>query len=247
MGPGSSRKDAINQASTATAGSFRAFEQLEMLGLLLGRPERASRILARPIVFDSLQALGAWATEQAELVEGLTSDLGVLVHYAGLIRVMGGDTRGLPIARTAAGICSFRDIARRRDLPSEVLLHEEHWGGYQCQDLPENGIAVGFGRMRTLYDVQPKTDPKMRADHPRWTQYWMSLWGAVIEAIAQAWGVPLQEVLEVSEISSKRSDGAHGQEVPEVWTTQIDRIRNPRFRGSPALAERQSPVADLTR
>ena len=31
----------------------------------------------------------------------------------------------------------------------------------------------------------------------------MSLWGGTIEAIAQAWAVPLQDVLEASEIAEK--------------------------------------------
>ena len=33
-------KDILNQASAVTAGSFRAFEQIEMVGVLLGRPKR---------------------------------------------------------------------------------------------------------------------------------------------------------------------------------------------------------------
>ncbi len=137
-------------------------------------------------------------------------------------------TPALPIARTASGLCSYQDIFLCRDLPNEVVLHEEQWGAFLSENLAENAIAVGSGRMRTLYDVQPESDPQKRADHPRWSQYWMSLWGAVIEAIAKAWGVPLQEVLESSEISSKSSDGANGAEFPKVWTTKVDRIRNPR-------------------
>ena len=226
--PGGSTKEPINQASAATAGSFRAFEQIETVGLFVGRPNQVARFTARPIAFDCPQALAVWATEQAGLVPQLTNDPMVLMHYAGLIRVLGGTTCGLPIARTARGRCSFDDIARRRDLPDEVLLYEEYWGTGGGQELPENAIGVGNARMKTLYDVIPAHDPMRRANHPRWTQYWMSLWGAVIEAIAKAWGVPLQAVLESSEISSSRSDGLDSAEFPKKWVTKIDRIRNPR-------------------
>jgi hypothetical protein len=60
----------------------------------------------------------------------------------------------------------------------------------------------------------------------------MSLWGATIEAIATAWGVPLQEVLEASEISSSRADDPESKELPKVWKMKIDTIRNPRDGGA---------------
>ncbi len=230
--PGGSRKEPIIYASALTAGAFRTVEQIDMVGIVLGRPEGAARFAARPLVFDCPEALEAWASEQAELVTRVTDDPVVLVQYAGLIRVLGGDTRGLPIARTRDAIWSFDDIAHARELPEEISLHEDQWGGYYCQDLPENGIAVGSGAFKTLYDLMPAKDPRGRANHPRWTQYWMSLWGAVIEAIAKAWGVPLQEVLEASDIASDRSGGGSIEGLMNVWKMKVDRIRNPRTKGS---------------
>jgi hypothetical protein len=144
--------------------------------------------------------------------------------------LFGGDTRGLPIARRASDLISFDDIARSRDLPDEILLHADHWGmaDWVPQELPENGIAVGLGRMRVGYDHLFELDPKQRADHPRWKQYWMSLWGGTIEAIAQAWAVPLQDVLEASEIAEEGMEEWIGADGRQHAKPKVDVIRRPR-------------------
>jgi hypothetical protein len=80
--------------------------------------------------------------------------------------------------------------------------------------------------MKAFFDFMPTDDPWGRADHPRWRQYWMSLWGATIEAIAAAWGVPLQAVLEASQIASSRS--ANTSLAKLVMDIKVDIIRKPR-------------------
>jgi hypothetical protein len=222
-----SREDWLHQASAITAGAFRAHEQIHMPGLLLGRPQVASRVAARPIAFACPTGLSNWATVQADLIPNLTREPTVVAHHAGLIRLLGGDTRDLPIARSAAGFVSFRDIAKSRDLSNEILLLEEQWGSYLVPNLPDNGFAVGMGRMKALFDDLFEYDPRKRANHPRWDQYWMSLWGATIEAIAQAWGVPLQQVLEASDIASKRKVDTSAKDFETFMGAKVDIIRNP--------------------
>ncbi|MGO9809617.1 MAG: ATP-binding protein [Isosphaeraceae bacterium] len=112
----------LNHASLITAGSFRASDQMDMVGVLLGHPENASRFPARPIAFECPGVLARWATEQADLVPSLSRDLFAIAHYALLVRLAGGDTRDLPIARRSTGLCSFNDIANSRDLPDEIEL-----------------------------------------------------------------------------------------------------------------------------
>ena len=82
--------------------------------------------------------------------------------------------------------------------------------------------------MKALYDISPEDDPKRRADHPRWKQYWTSLWGATMEAIALAWGVPLQGVLEASEIARETPGDTSSKDVREFMGMKVDKIRNPR-------------------
>ena len=81
--PGGSRKEPLNQASRY-GRIVSAHEQMEMTGLLLGRPDRASRMMARPVAFDCPDGLSNWATLQADLIPSLIDDLIVLAHYAGL-------------------------------------------------------------------------------------------------------------------------------------------------------------------
>ncbi|MGO9462674.1 MAG: ATP-binding protein [Isosphaeraceae bacterium] len=237
--PGGLDKDPINEASAVTAGFFRTVEQMEMIGVLIGTPERASRMTARPLAFDVPEALSRWSSEQARLVSKLAQDMDTLAHYALLIRLLGGDTGDLIIARDSSGWLSFEEI-RRKDLPNEVLLHEELSAVARVYPaLPDNGIAVVTGRMKAIYVDTFKHDPKRRANHPRWEQYWMSLWGAAIEAIALAWGVPLQEVLEASEISPKREVNTSAADARQFLDLKVDIIRNPR-----ATGERRVVVAD---
>jgi hypothetical protein len=89
-------------------------------------------------------------------------------------------------------------------------------------------MAVGLGRGKIVYDTLFELDPKRRADHPRWTKYWMSLWGATIEAIARAWAVPLQSVLEASEIAENGTEKTVEPDGRESVTFKVDVIRRPR-------------------
>lgn len=56
----------------------------------------------------------------------------------------------------------------------------------------------------------------------------MSLWGATIEAIALAWAVPLQDVLEASEIAEKGMEESVGADGRRLAKPKVDVIRRPR-------------------
>jgi hypothetical protein len=216
-------------ASAITAGLFRSHEQIAIAGLLLGEPEGASRSGARASALADHLPIHAWASEQADLIATRFNDPIALMNYAQTIRSLAGDTRNLPIARAAnGGYLSFNDIASRRDLPDEIQLHADAWGvqDWKPEPLPENGIAVGSGRMKVPI-VAHGPDPRRRADHPRWKQFWMSLWGATIEAISKSWGISLQQVLEASEVNSESHDNVtRGGRTYMV--DRVDIIRKPR-------------------
>ncbi len=93
--------------------------------------------------------------------------------------------------------------------------------------LSQGSIAVGTGRAKAL-TFQVNGDPRNRADHPRWRQYWKSSWGAIIEAIALAWKIPLVEVLEASEIASKGTDEFLDESGRRCVKQNVDIIRKPR-------------------
>jgi hypothetical protein len=190
-----------------TAGCFRAFAWVFYPGVMLGRPKVAARHDASRIAFDYPKELADWATEQGDLARNLTNDVKELAELAMLVRLFNGDTGDLPIAQHAGSIVSFRDLAGTEDLPNEITLEPllaDHDRFDAAEGCPGNVVRVLQGRTKPTVDGPPiKDDFRRRADHPRWRQYWMSLWGATIEAIAAAWGRRLQEVLDASEIHSE--------------------------------------------
>jgi len=189
---------------------------MSLPGILLGRPTVAARTEVAPIAFDYPKELSEWATEQTRLTRTFTEDKIKLSRFASLVRLLNGDTGDLPIAEHMGRMVSVRDLMQQ-DLPDEIELYDASWGVSGCEPLTRDpsphAIGVSNGRMRPVFDVPSERDVRERADHPRWDQYWMSLWGATIEAIATAWGCRLQAVLEASEIHTKGheevEDGVH--------------------------------------
>lgn len=204
-----------------TAGCFRSDEHWNFCGVLLGRPKRASRSRSEPIVFSDPLALAQWATEQAELVIERSDSHEVQCRYAGLIQAVGGYTRELLVFRFRGSRISFDQLCKAKDLPTEIELIQDEWGvrGFPERDLADHQMGVSTGKMRALFDKKHDQDPRDRSRHPFWQQYWPSLWAAAIEAIARAWSVPLDDVLN----SSTLSYAAH------VPTTSGDGRRGIRF------------------
>ena len=210
----------------ATVGVFRGWDWNHgyIAGLLIGRPNRASRDWAKAIALEPLDALGRWATEQAKLVAGEFQDLFSVSQCALAIRGFGGDTGDLPIGRDSKGLFSFRSLAARRDLPPLIELFDDQWqmGMPSMKVLSNNQLAVSTGSMRTLQTSQKVPDPQNRASDPQWSKFWTSLWAATVEAISHAWEVPLQEVLECSRLEGGwRMDNDSLIPKPDI-------IRNPR-------------------
>ena len=192
-------------SAVVTDGPFRSNRTLFVAGVLLGRADVASRGRAIPDVVAGPE-FAEWATEQGRLIETFvneSSDLSVKSLVAQFVRRAGGSTGDLPIVRTCDGLLSFNQIAARQDLPCAVELIPDHWGvaGFEPCELSPNQFGVASGRMQPLwYDHnQFVADFKMRGKHRHWVRYWRSLWGATIEAIASAWNVPIDAVLELSE------------------------------------------------
>jgi hypothetical protein len=126
-------------------------------------------------------------------------------------------------------LLSFNAIAARPNLPDEISLHAKHWeqDGHKYPNLPTNAIAVSSRRAKALFDYSPVEDPLNRSPDPRWKQYWMSLWGATIEAIALSWGAQLQEVLVASEIASDGFERIEDDGHP-AFRLRVDLLRKPK-------------------
>ncbi len=184
--------------AVTTAGQFRSSESMDVFGLFVGDAKLASRNSSSARAVLEGMPLANWATNQAKLAGQLTNDWYQLYEIAMLIRLLGGDTLSLPIFRDAEGHKSFDDIAARVDLPSQIDLKQDHWGvaGWSYPELKAAELGVSSSRGKKIHDFRMDSDPRGRSDHPVWNRFWMSLWGAAIEAIAQSWKVPLHDVLE---------------------------------------------------
>ena len=188
-----------------TAGTFRASDSISIAGVILGRPSLPSRDEAHPLA--SEEHIAAWATEQAILVRSLTSDPKALSNIALIVRVLGGDTRDLPIAESSSGWMSYTDIIRWKSIPDRIFLAADFMAGLGNATKPrtkyilnDNAILADSTQHGTwYYGWAPSVQRK--SSHPRWLFRWATLTGLVIEAVSKTWGKPLDDVLEASRFS----------------------------------------------
>ena len=104
------------------------------LHILIGEPIRASRDAARPTVIGKV--LQRWAEEQADLVPTLWSDLEHQAACAQYVRMCGGNTRNLPIAKNKGSWLSAVQLkAVAAQLDTVIILGNltrlSRFGGYR--------------------------------------------------------------------------------------------------------------------
>jgi hypothetical protein len=197
-----------------TVGGLRATQIRSYLGVLVGRPTRATRDSAIPIVEGS--ELARWASEQASLVKNIYKKDEHLEECAKIIRGCGGDTGHLPIAIGAKGWVSVIDILNWQKVPKQVTLISM----YQWRELIQSGqaeldefvLAVSsYGKTPDWFiRVQGEERPRLRQlavvgpeGKPRSLSY-SSLQVAVIGALAQLWSASLDDVLRVSDFTGAK-------------------------------------------
>ncbi|WP_413431529.1 ATP-binding protein [Crateriforma spongiae] len=182
--------------NVVTAGQFRSHETHYICGLFLGSPTIASRNAGNPIAQSDGVPLANWATQQGDMIAELKCHETVQAELAGFIRVLGGNARHLKCFRTTDGTKTFSELCSMR-LSNQVDLVQDLLGaGSGRIELNSNQIGVCAGKMKSIHDWVLDSDPFARANHKIWNRYWMSLWGAAIEAVASSWGCELQVVLQ---------------------------------------------------
>jgi hypothetical protein len=190
------RRKAYDVNGVVVCGGLAQSHLSGICGVLVGRSTRASRDTAEPLA--STAELKKWAEAQAALVPELYETPQGQAACAQNIRLCGGDTCRLPIAIHKGKWVSKQDIEEMRlsdtiiivdHFVTEVeLVHISKW------TLDDNvfvtrasGVPVIFqGRGHGVWTTGAITD--VESEVPR------SLSGAVIEAVAVAWGVPMAEV-----------------------------------------------------
>ncbi|WP_217994860.1 ATP-binding protein [Methylogaea oryzae] len=200
---------------TVTIGGFRSSGLFGICGCLVGTPHTAARNIGVPIAEPA--ALQQWATEQAAIArkDDLSSEQ--QAEIASLIRVLNGATKELHIAKSANGWKSAADIASESIDDEVFVVHDasvylarrEH-GDFA---LNKNVFAVEMGMPGILEhqggDVWIDW-PETESREEEWSSDWIfdsrTLQGALIEAIANAWNVPLATVLKNAKQSTDRKE-----------------------------------------
>ena len=174
-----------------------------------GVPERAARDNATPVV--SADVLSAWATEQASLIPCLYDSPEDQMECATVIRRCGGQTSQLPVAKYGGSYVSFEDI-KALELPDEVFITSP----YRVSDIEElDGFEFAPGVFVTQVDSWMSI--LQTNQFSRWPDSLFKRWGhimsasttlggSVIEAVAQAWSCPLEELARQTTDRERRRD-----------------------------------------
>jgi len=201
-------------AALNLSGPFRSYPTVCLLGLFRGRMVKLDRVEGHAIRLTSEEKLAEWASEQAREASKVDWNLFDKTQIAGLVRTLAGDTSDLPIARTGtATLLSFHDITKM-SLESEIRLVNDHWGMEQsfpfvADEIPSGTLGVALGKGQSLFDLRFEDDFKRRSNHPIWQQCWMSLWAAVVEAMALSWNASLDDVLAASRFDiGRKTEGS---------------------------------------
>ena len=175
-------------------------------GVLMGVPTRASRDAAKPIVDDS--ELKRWAEEQSTLVPALWEDSKNQAACAKYIRLCGGDTGELPICRNNGRWCSATEIRLRADLPENVVLLDDFTFDFRLEEylesytLNDNVFVVPISGIPGLLQCNVAWPQDIHTNYVGGSTGFINrtLGGAVVEAIAQVWGVDIESLLKVSSL-----------------------------------------------
>lgn len=187
-----------------TVGGLTSCSLSGISGVLVGTPMRASRDTARPLVDDA--ELRRWAEEQAALVPALWEEPKSQVACAQYIRLCGGDTGDLTICLNRGNWCSARDIRERTDLPEQLVLLDHFVADHKLNilesyTLNDNVFVVGTSGIPGLLQCRIRWPRNIHTDFS-WGGGSLreTLGGAVVESIAQAWGVDAEAVIESNDL-----------------------------------------------
>lgn len=180
-----------------TVGGFSASPLQGIAGFMVGNSTRAARDRAVPSM-PKLQ-LAIWATEQAALIANIYTEPESQVSAAQTIRICGGSTENLPIARHRGSWVTAPDIAAM-NLPNELVLLDWFSYDYELKHIVDfvpqpnlfitgaSGLPAVFQNDRmgaTVYCGAYNNDEGVP----------LTLAGALMEAAARAWHVPVRSLV----------------------------------------------------
>ena len=213
-------------AGAITVGGFFATRLQGIAGFMIGEATRASRDSALPAMPGA--QLATWATEQAALVPLLYEDTESQASAAQTIRICGGHTGGLPIAKHSGDWLSALQITAL-NLPNRIIILDWFTSEYELKHAEDivfdpgvfitnaSGLPAVFqDRDGAVYGGGFKRDDGIPA----------TLLGAVVEATALRWRVELTAVLAANNLE-REHDVRIGQASGKVIRTKAYVVSKP--------------------
>jgi hypothetical protein len=207
--PASQFDERVALTGVITVGGLKATEMHGITGVMVGHPLRASRDSARPTA--SRVLLRKWAEDQIEPIRRVWTKPDLQARCAHYVRLFGGDTGGLPVAIFRGSWCSSDEL-RLLPNPPDVALIVANYTLFDLRLLKsyricdEVFVLGSSGVPSVVWDSGGDSWP-MLDSYPSWGDHWYhgySLDGAVIEALAVAWKVPLAEVISNNDFEREK-------------------------------------------
>ncbi len=232
--------------ATITVGGFRAGIERELVGVMIGQTNRASRDDAD---MSAQEELADWIAEQAPSISARIKNPEELTNYSKLSCALFGKTFDWPVARSKNGflnIVQVMELAREKNeiltqshMVLNIALHDKtgkmydvtRWyefinnSGWTISDdlvLIEQGLSS-----RNKIEVTPES---ATAWQRRWCFTAQTVFGSVVESLAHEWSVSVQEIIGVSNIhifnGSEEKIIARNKDGEEL-RYHVDVLRNP--------------------
>lgn len=195
-----------------TIGGMRSSGLTGLMGILVGKSDRASRDVGVPIC--SSTKIKEWATDQAGLLSKLNLDANTEIECASVIRCLGGNPSNLKIANHKSGIVNYEElktIIRETNYDSYLVVQDAALTNYERNNICkisffDNVIWVGVGIPGILQTRN--TDHWIDwPENDNFKEEWFpsrSLEGLTTEAFSEIWGKTIDTILAISDVSTDK-------------------------------------------
>lgn len=209
-----------------TVGGFFASHLQGIAGFMIGEATRASRDAALPKM--PKEQLASWATEQASLIPSIYESPESKLSAAQTIRICGGHTGDLPIAKHTGDWITSAQIAAL-NLPNKIIILDFFTVKYELKHVEDlifhkevfitnaSGLPAVFqDHSKVVYGDSFIMDNGLPA----------TLLGAVIEAATQVWDVDVEDVLKANDLK-REQEVEVGQSLDKVIRASAYVIHKP--------------------
>ncbi|MGY2490072.1 HD domain-containing protein [Cupriavidus sp. CP313] len=184
-----------------TVGGFTASPLQGIAGFIVGESTRAARDHGEPVL--PKEKLASWASDQAALVSALYQEPESQISAAQTIRICGGSTGNLPIAKHGGSFVSAVEIAQM-ELPDELVIMDWFTHDYELKHAQGfepafNVFITGASGLPTVFQSGHGISEYGRSFHNE-DDVPMTLAGAVLEAAASAWGIPPSAIVAANDL-----------------------------------------------